>query len=119
MERLAFARHLRHEMTPTEKRLWKLLRANGLGYRFRRQVPRGPYILDFACLERRLVIELDGGQHADSEKDVIRDAWLAARGFRVLRFWNRELLHNLDGVHRRIEEALSAPMPPPQSNTSS
>lgn len=109
MNKIEFARHLRREMTPSEVRLWNLLRKSSLGYRFRRQEPRGPYILDFVCLKKRLVIELDGSQHADSVKDKARDAWLADHGYTVLRFWNRDMLHNPDGVLRAIEEALRHP----------
>lgn len=109
MNQTEFARHLRRAMTPSEVRLWNLLRKNRLGYRFRRQEPRGPYILDFVCLKKRLVVELDGSQHADSEADKIRDAWLTASGYTVLRFWNQDLLYNPDGVLRAIEEALTSP----------
>jgi very-short-patch-repair endonuclease len=98
-------------MTPAERRLWSVLRNRRLGHKFLRQVPRGPYTLDFVCLERGLVIEVDGAQHADSVADSVRDAWLSSRGFRMLRFWNREVLKNLDGVRRAIEEALSEETP--------
>jgi very-short-patch-repair endonuclease len=76
------------------------------GYKIRRQTPRGPYILDFVCFERRLVIEVDGGQHNGSASDEVRDAWLRAERFRVLRVWNNEVLTNLDGVLLEIERAL-------------
>jgi very-short-patch-repair endonuclease len=111
MDRLTFARHLRRHLTPAERRLWSVLRNRALGHKFLRQVPRGPYTLDFVCLERGLVIEVDGAQHADSESDKVRDAWLSRHGFRVLRFWNREVLKNLDGVRRAIEAALSEEPP--------
>jgi very-short-patch-repair endonuclease len=78
-----------------------------LGVKFRRQAPLGRYIVDFACLEYRLVLELYGGQHADRcSADEQRDAWLRAHGFRVLRFWNHEVMENLSGVLGRIVEEL-------------
>jgi BirA family biotin operon repressor/biotin-[acetyl-CoA-carboxylase] ligase len=94
-------------MTLPERILWEELRRNRFGHRFRRQSPCGPYILDFVCLKRRLVIEVDGSQHGGSQKDEARDRWLGAQGFRVLRFWNDDVRWNLDGVMRRIEEALA------------
>jgi len=93
------ARGLRTEMTDAEVRLWIRLRGEQIdGYRFRRQVPMGPYVVDFACLKARLVIEVDGGQHAEAlERDDRRTAWLEARGFRVLRFWNTDVLQRTEG----------------------
>jgi very-short-patch-repair endonuclease len=83
------ARRLRREMTDAERRLWAMLRGSQLeGAKFRRQVPIGRYIADFACFKSKLIVELDGSQHADSAYDAERDAWLEAQGFRVLRFWN-------------------------------
>lgn len=77
------------------------------GYRFRRQVPIGPYVVDFACLKAHLVIEVDGGQHAQAvERDDQRTAWLASRGFRVLRFWDNDVLLRTDGVLEAIRAAL-------------
>ena len=73
---------------------------------FRKQCPIGPYIADFACLEAKLIIELDGGQHADSAADAVRDAWFSARGYRTLRFWNNDVLQNTEGVIMIITEAL-------------
>jgi very-short-patch-repair endonuclease len=102
-----FARALRHQQTPQEARLWALLRSRRfLNFRFRRQVPIGPYIADFVCQGRRLVIELDGGQHADNPTDAVRDAELRRRGYRVLRVWNNELTENEDGVMTAILAAL-------------
>ncbi|MEP7011615.1 MAG: endonuclease domain-containing protein [Acidobacteriota bacterium] len=92
------ARRLRHSMTDAERHLWRHLRLLALGVQFRRQVPIGNFIVDFACLRRRLVIEIDGGQHMESRKDEARDAWLRERGYRVLRFWNHEVLGNVEGV---------------------
>jgi very-short-patch-repair endonuclease len=105
------ARELRCAMTDAERALWHALRLRQLGARFRRQQPIGPYIADFACLERKLVIEVDGGQHAESEYDVARDAWFREHGFRVLRFWNHEVLGNIAGVTEAIYQALQDPPP--------
>jgi len=85
-------------MTDAEVKLWNRIRSRLLGIKFRRQHPLGPYIVDFVCLERSLIIEVDGGQHAGSLPDVHRDEWLQEQGFRILRFWNQEVLGNIDGV---------------------
>jgi adenine-specific DNA-methyltransferase len=102
------ARSLRASQTEAESFLWRRLRDRQLGSaKFRRQVPIGPYIADFACYAARLVVELDGGQHADTAAaDATRTAWLEQRGFRVLRFWNHDVLANPEGVLERISEAL-------------
>ncbi len=94
------ARNLRRNLTDAERALWRHLRQRQVaGLKFRRQHPIGRYILDFVCLEARVVIELDGGQHADRHgADQERTAWLEARGYRVLRFWNTEVLENPEGV---------------------
>jgi very-short-patch-repair endonuclease len=93
------ARALRSRMSDAERKLWYALRDRRFaGFKFRRQVPVGPFIADFVCFEQRLVIEVDGGQHADSSQDRRRDRWFAANDFRVLRFWNNEVLSNLEGV---------------------
>jgi len=96
-------------MTTAEVRLWTRLRRWQVdGYRFRRQVPRGPYILDFACLAARLVVEVDGGQHAKAvDGDQERTAWLESRGFKVLRFWNNDVLKESEGVLETIRAALA------------
>jgi len=105
-----FARAMRREPTEAERRLWRILRAKRLeGTKFRRQVPIGPYIADFASLSRRMIVELDGGQHADSAYDAERDAWLRAQGFLVMRFWNNEVMDHPDGVVLRIVRALERP----------
>ncbi|WP_254434789.1 endonuclease domain-containing protein [Magnetospirillum sp. UT-4] len=108
-----YARQMRKLPTEAERRLWQLLRLRQLGVKFRRQVPLGPYIADFACFEHRLVIEADGGQHAESADDRQRDAWFAENGYRVLRFWNNDIMENPEGVLMRIAEALAS-SPPPQ-----
>ena len=89
------------------------------GARFRRQAPMGIYVADFVCHESRLIVELDGGQHAGrSEHDAARTAWLESEGYRVVRFWNNDVFENLDGVLQVIGAALHAasphPGPPPQ-----
>jgi very-short-patch-repair endonuclease len=102
-------------MTDAETKIWQRLRAHRFqGLSFRRQLPVGPYIVDFVCLEARLIIEIDGGQHASDEAayDAKRDAWLRGEGFRILRFWNNEVLRNLRGVLERIVEAVREPLPP-------
>ena len=105
------ARDLRKSMTPQEVKLWVRLRAlREQGHHFRRQVPRGRYILDFACLKSRLNVEVDGAQHAfDAHlvRDARRDEYFSKRGFRTLRFWNNEI-QNLDGVIETIWNALQA-----------
>jgi len=90
---------MRRIATDAERKLWFLLRDRRLSeIKFRRQVPFGRYILDFVCFERRLVIEVDGGQHADSAGDETRDAKLKSEGFQVVRYWNNDVLKNPEGV---------------------
>jgi len=99
------SRVLRKKATDAENRLWFHLQGKNFeGIKFRRQEPIGDYIVDFVAFEKRLVIEVDGGQHAEEEKDkdMRRDAWLRSQGFRVLRFWNNEVLQNLEGVLETI-----------------
>jgi very-short-patch-repair endonuclease len=107
------ARQLRKNSTPAERRLWRHLRSRSLGgLKFVRQEPIGPYIVDFVCREKRLVIEVDGGQHADSRRDTKRDRWLLKHRYRVLRFWNNDVLGNAEGVWEMIFAAASAATPP-------
>ena len=95
----AFARKMRNAPTEAEERLWGALRNRRLDkLKFRRQVPVGAYIADFVCMEAKLIVEVDGTQHAESRRDVARDADLEAGGFRVLRFWNDEVMRDLDSV---------------------
>jgi N-methylhydantoinase B len=103
------ARELRGNMTDAEQVLWRELRNYGLGWRFRRQFPIPPYIVDFACLDARLIVEADGGQHARPGDHDLRDRELHQRGWRVLRFWNNEILANRQGVLRTIAEELGPP----------
>jgi very-short-patch-repair endonuclease len=101
------ARDLRADDTEPEYRLWSDLRARRLnGYKFVRQIPPGPYIVDFLCREQHLIIELDGGQHSGSEADVRRTEWLNAHGYSVLRFWNDEVLRERRAVLETILAAL-------------
>ena len=103
------ARQLRKNPTKAESALWSELRARQLsGYRFRRQHPMGRFIVDFVCLEGHLVVELDGGQHAASvEYDAARTACLHERGFSVIRFWNNQVLAEMNGVRESILLALT------------
>jgi len=121
---ITFARELRQRQTDAERALWTRLRSKQLeGVKFRRQQPLGPYIVDFASFEKRLIIEVDGGQHNDPSPcplpqgereqgegrvrgDEERTRWLNGKGYRVLRFWNNEVLLNMEGVLERIREAL-------------
>jgi len=108
------ARELRRDMTLAERKLWQALKTRQLdGHRFRRQHPLGPYIADFACLEAGIVVEVDGGQHHASEQDGRRDRYLQGIGFRVLRFWNNDVLANLEGVCTVIGQALAERCPHP------
>jgi very-short-patch-repair endonuclease len=101
------ARHMRRDPTEAEKRMWRLLRHRRLGsFKFRRQEQLGRYIVDFVCFERKLIVELDGSQHAENSYDAERDAWRASRGFCVLRFWNSEVLGNPIGVQHAIATRL-------------
>jgi very-short-patch-repair endonuclease len=106
-------------MTDAEVRLWMRLRARQIGgHRFRRQVPLGPYVADFACLNAQVIVEVDGSQHLnDSHRDEARTAWLEARGFRVLRFWDNDVLQRTDEVLESIRVVvMKAPtLPSPAS----
>jgi very-short-patch-repair endonuclease len=102
------ARQLREFSTDAERRMWSALRDRRLSrYKFRRQHPIGRYIVDFACTEYRLIIELDGSQHADNAADARRTAWLESQGWRMVRFWNNDVLGNIDGVIEAVLEALA------------
>ena len=114
MHQRDFSKALRQNMTDAEQRLWKHLRAHRLdGQKFRRQQPIGPYIVDFVHFGVRLIVEADGGQHADAPHDKVRDAWLQAQGFQVLRFWNDDILLRTEAVLESIWAAVrGAPSPP-------
>ncbi|MDR6234193.1 endonuclease domain-containing protein [Pseudomonas oryzihabitans] len=108
MPLVTHARSLRRNQTDAERALWQHLRGKRFqGFKFRRQHPYGRYILDFVCLEARLVIELDGGQHQGSVADRTRDAWLGAQGFQTLRFWNHDVLNQPEAMLERLFAALS------------
>ena len=106
-----FAKQLRKRSTDAENLLWRHLQRRQIeGIKFRRQQPIGNDIVDFACLAKKIVIEIDGGQHSfHKESDKIRDAWLRSSGFTVLRFWNTELFDNLEGVLETIRNELLTP----------
>jgi len=107
------AKELRQSETEAEQIIWSWLRAKKLkGVKFRRQEPIGTYVVDFVSFEKKLIIEIDGGQHNFAENktnDDARTEWLESQGFRVIRFWNNEVASNLDGVLTLIEEALAVP----------
>ena len=111
--RTATARKLRRDQTDAERTLWFRLRDRRLcGMKFRRQVPIDRYVVDFCCESARLIVEVDGGQHAGrSEEDKTRTGALEARGYLVLRFWNNEVLQNMDGVLEVIAST-ARPVPP-------
>ncbi|MFZ2066684.1 MAG: DUF559 domain-containing protein [Xanthobacteraceae bacterium] len=107
------ARRLRRDSTPAERQLWRYLRSRGLGgLKFVRQEPIGAYVVDFVCRERRLIVEIDGSQHAMDNRDAIRDKWLTDHRYRIMRFWNNEVLENTEGVWETILAAASAEAPP-------
>lgn len=111
-----FSRSLRRSQTEAEKKLWNCLRSGRfLGFKFRRQLPLGPYITDFCCLEKRLVVELDGSQHAaDSKKDSERTKFLEKEGFQVVRIWDNEALANIEAVLEYLKKYIEkSPSPYP------
>ena len=109
MDNKTKARLLRKNQTDAEAVLWRKLRGRGLeNYKFRRQVPVGPYVADFLCKEAMLIVEIDGSQHlAQVEYDQFRDAFLRASGYEVVRFWNNEVLMNVNGVLESLTLTLS------------
>jgi very-short-patch-repair endonuclease len=108
------ARRLRKAATDAEAALWYRLRSRRLnGFKFVRQEPIGPYTVDLICRELRLIIEVDGGQHADNRRDAVRDKWLVGHNYRVLRFWNNDVLGNMVGVLETIAAALAEAPPHP------
>jgi len=109
------ARSLRRALTPAEFALWSHIRGRQLGgCKFVRQQPIGRYYVDFVCRDRQLIVELDGGQHADRPEDGQRDSELCALGYRVIRFWNNDVIDNLDGVLETLESELEKwPLTPP------
>jgi very-short-patch-repair endonuclease len=104
---IRIARRLRVDQTDAERFLWNRIRNRQVdGHKFVRQEPIAGYICDFVCRDRRVIIEVDGGQHSESEADVVRDRRLVAEGFKVLRFWNNDVLGNLEGVLITIQTEL-------------
>ena len=102
---IPLSRTLRKNTTDAERVLWKYLRGKQFdGFKFRRQEPIGKYIADFVCYDKKIIIEVDGGQHAvDTVKDEERDRWFEGQGFKVLRFWNNDVLGNMEGVFEAIK----------------
>jgi very-short-patch-repair endonuclease len=108
------ARRFRKYSTDTEQHLWRHLRDRQIeGFKFRRQQPVGRYVVDFVNLEKKVVVELDGGQHVLDPGDKIRGEWLRAEGYKVLRFWDNQVFSNLEGVLENIRNALLTPHPDP------
>ena len=108
------ARILRTHSTDTERYLWRHLRDRQIeGFKFRRQQAVGRYVLDFVNLEKKVVVELDGGQHVLDPGDKLRDEWLRAEGYQVLRFWDNQVFSNLEGVLETIRDVLLTPHPDP------
>ena len=116
---ISFAKALRVNQTDAELKVWQALRAGRLmNHKFKRQVPITDYIVDFVCFEQKLIVEIDGGQHGQSKDDVLRDTKLLKMGFRVLRFWNNDVIQNLEGVLtvilKQLQIATPLPNPLPQ-----
>ncbi len=112
LKRTLRARKLRNNQTNVEAIIWNKLRNRQLnGVKFRRQQPLGKYIVDFVSLERKLVVELDGGQHNQNAHDQERTLWLNKEGYKVVRFWNNEITENLQGALETIEKAIFNPHP--------
>ena len=101
------ARKLRADPTEAEKRLWSRLRGQQMGAKFTRQFPLGNFVVDFACRTLRIAIELDGGQHADNVADDVRTRVIEAHGYRLIRFWNNDVLANTDGVLTEIHQEIA------------
>jgi very-short-patch-repair endonuclease len=111
--RREMARHLRRNETEAERRLWQKLRSRQLGgYKFRRQFPIGPFFADFCCANKKFIVEVDGAQHfIEKDKDANRTAWLMKQGFRVIRFWNEDVMQNLEAVCEKILKEITNPHP--------
>ncbi len=110
------ARDLRKQSTDAERKLWNRIRSRAInGCKFVRQTPIGPYVVDFVCRERRLIVEVDGGQHATDPRDGPREQWLTNHGYHVIRFWNNDVIGNIDGVLETIATVLAEQPPSPGS----
>ena len=111
---ISFAKTLRANQTVAELKVWQALRAGRLmSYKFKRQVPISDYIVDIVCFEQKMIVEIDGGQHLESSEDELRDAKLTKMGFKVLRFWNNNVMQNLDGILMTILQHLQTTTPLP------
>ncbi|WP_422358091.1 endonuclease domain-containing protein [Qipengyuania flava] len=111
---IPLAKRMRREPTKAEARLWSIHHAGRMdGAKFKRQEQIGDYIVDFVCFAERLIVEADGSQHVENGADQVRDAWLKSQGFRVLRFWNDDILRDTDAVSEAIHAALRPPLPNP------
>ena len=108
---LPHARAMRQQPTPPEHTLWRALRDSQIGSKFRRRAPIEPYVVDFFCPVARLIVEVDGATHADLSIDATRTQWLEARGYRMLRVWNNEVMIYLEGVLQHIATHLPSPLP--------
>lgn len=112
----AFAKKLRSNMTEAESKLWYFLRAHRFQHtKFRRQQPIGEYIVDFISFDYKLIVEVDGGLHLENQNDRVRDEWLKARGYTIMRFWNNQVLNETDQVLEEILRVISDfhPLPSP------
>ena len=104
------ARAMRRAPTEAERKLWRALRDRRLqAIKFRRQTPIGPYVADFLCVEHRLVVEADGSRHAQNTGDIVRDSWLTEHGYKILRFWNHDILTTQESVLATIAAACGLP----------
>jgi len=111
---IPLTKRMRREPTKAEARLWSILRAGRMdGAKFKRQEQIGDYIVDFVCFAERLIVEADGSQHVENGADQVRDAWLKSQDFRILRFWNDDILRDTDAVSEAIHAALRPPLPHP------
>lgn len=111
---LPLAKRMRREPTEAEIRLWSILRAGRMdGAKFKRQEQIGDYIVEFVCSAEQLIVEADGSQHVENHADEARNAWLKSQGFRILRFWNDDILRDTDAVGAAIHAALRPPLPNP------
>jgi len=123
-EQIEKSRQLRKNMTPQERKLWYIIRNRQFyGYRFRRQFPLGQYIVDFICREKKIVIEIDGGQHNEIKNiqyDNKRTEYLISEGYKVIRFWNNDIDKNMGGVYNKLKEVfeIGENITPPQPSPS-
>ncbi len=123
-EQIEKSRDLRKNMTPQERKLWYIIKNRQFfGYRFRRQFPLGQYIVDFMCREKKIIIEIDGGQHNEIKNiqyDNKRTEYLISEGYKVIRFWNNDIDKNISGVYNKLKEVfeIGGNITPPQPSPS-